>query len=175
MAAKKTKSKSARKPAAKKAPKVAKKRGKRRAKKRHAPRRQRSSARRAPAHDWTVEPTRRTRAARARFKADLTGEHMDNQTKDAWISQYATSLGTGIFLIPDVESDDEFATRKLFVQDLSYTDCVRRGARAMAFKWVPEPVAAYLSLKSSTCGGVPCVDRCVADGCLCNRATGKCQ
>lgn len=74
-----------------------------------------------------------------------------NQTEDEWLEQtQPDDLGTGIFLVPDVENSDGSAVRKVFVPDITYHDCVRRG-NACIFKWVPYSVRSHDELVGGTC------------------------
>lgn len=85
-----------------------------------------------------------------------------------------TDLGTGIFLIPDIQDPQFGAMRKEFIPDISYLECVRRGSFAFAFKWVPQTVASEAQLRHSNCSA-PCVQTCVMKGCLCNTSRGVCE
>lgn len=74
-----------------------------------------------------------------------------NQTEDEWLEQtQPDDLGTGIFLVPDVESIDRGAVRKVLVPNITYLDCVQRGV-ACVFKWVPHSVRSYDELAGGTC------------------------
>lgn len=175
MAAKKTKTKSARKPAAKKAPKVAKKRGAKRAG--TARLRRKASARSFAAPNRPSKPkaVRLLTLVTEKAAPDL-GTEMKNQTDNAWITKHGLEMGTGIFLIPDPEGEQDAGfIKKVFVGDLKYSDCVQRGAQTIAFKWVPVAVRAFAFLQNHPCTRHRCVDRCVDDACVCNEATGECH
>ena len=103
---------------------------------------------------------------------------MHNQTDPADLANITTTtLGTGIFLVADVKSDDFGAMLKQFVEDLTYAACVLRGHFAFAFKWIPNDVESALTLRnaSANCKGQFCVKTCKQRGCICNRARGMCQ
>jgi hypothetical protein len=104
---------------------------------------------------------------------------MHDQTDIEWLVKLGSESerGTGIFLIPAVEDDTVGAARKTFVRNITYDDCRRRGASAMAFKWVPQFIAAYESLVEAVCGGAPCEETCSRQqpGCLCNRVRRRCE
>jgi len=100
-------------------------------------------------------------------------QNKQNQTEPSWLAQYATDLGTGIFILPDVTQPKLRAYKKELVQDITYQDCVQRGALTIAFKWVPKSVSSYMDIKSTTCGHEPCIDTCVEPGCTC--VDGMCQ
>lgn len=100
---------------------------------------------------------------------------MDNQTNPEWLIELTSeSLGTGMFLIPDVFSEEFGAMTASAVRRITYSNCIQRGMFTVAFKWVPERVATYESLrKSPECHG-PCVDTCKQPACICNKVTGQC-
>ena len=76
-----------------------------------------------------------------------------NQTNPEWLRGIDDgTLGTGIFLIPDVSKNEVGAVQKVVVPDLTYEDCVRRGQAAIAFKWVPHMVASFEQLTTGVCG-----------------------
>lgn len=98
---------------------------------------------------------------------------VQNQTSSAHLtSSPVGTLGTGVFLLADVRSTSDGGVRKEFVENLTYEDCVERGRLALAFKWVPHAIATESSVKKTPCGD-PCVDTCIALGCLCFE--GKCR
>jgi hypothetical protein len=98
---------------------------------------------------------------------------MRNQTDPSWITGPENEMGTGIFLIPNVESEQIGAVRKVFVPDLTYVDCARRGILAVAFKWVPQRIASFQVLNQSSCRPERCVSSCTEPGCMCDQ--GVCQ
>lgn len=100
---------------------------------------------------------------------------MNNQTDpNDLINISPSDLGTGIFLIPDVQSERFGAMTKVFVSNISYPHCVHRGYFAFTFKWVPHTIATESELRNSNCSA-PCVQTCVVKGCICNHATGLCE
>jgi hypothetical protein len=104
------------------------------------------------------------------------GIHVDNQTKDEWVSLYSAELGTGVFLIADpTTNDEEKSPKKVLVPGLAYKECVKRGALTIAFKWVPDAISTHAEITAHSCGTRECVDRCVDDECICDRATGRCK
>jgi hypothetical protein len=94
-----------------------------------------------------------------------------NQTDpDVLKSGDATTLGTGIFAVPDPASEEFGAVRKEMVDDITYEDCVKRGHFVRAFKWVPRTAGQQdQTMLKNTCAiaGVRCVDRCAPANCLC--------
>jgi len=100
---------------------------------------------------------------------------MDNQTNPEWLIELTPeSLGTGIFLMPDVFSERFGDMIAPAVPNITYGNCIQRGMFAVAFKWVPERISTYEALlKSPKCYG-PCVDTCKQPGCICNKITGQC-
>jgi len=98
--------------------------------------------------------------------------NLHNQTDPAWlVGPSGSGKGTGVFLVADVHSEGQ-PVKKEFVNDITYQDCVRRAAHAIAFKWVPKSIATQVSLSTGSCGD-PCVDTCVKPGCVC--LNGKCE
>jgi hypothetical protein len=74
---------------------------------------------------------------------------MHNQTEQSWIKNLKpTTLGTGVILEC---SEDTGAVQKIFVQNITYEQCLHRGKDAYAFKWVPHQIATYEELISTTC------------------------
>ncbi|MDP3735530.1 MAG: hypothetical protein Q8R39_03835 [bacterium] len=74
-----------------------------------------------------------------------------NQTEAIWLKGIDEhTLGTGLFIIPDVMKGEIGAVQKIIVPDLTYEDCVRRGQAAIAFKWVPHTVQSYEDIMKST-------------------------
>lgn len=101
---------------------------------------------------------------------------MNNQTDPAWLLNLGpTQLGTGLFMLPDVLSDSFGAMIVQAVQDILYADCLRRGALAVAFKWVPHTIADYQKLLIAKCHPHICVATCVEPGCMCNMYLGTCH
>ena len=101
---------------------------------------------------------------------------MNNQTNPSWILNLQTSqLGTGLFMLPDVANDNFAAMIVQAVKNLVYSDCLRRGAFAVAFKWVPHNIASYDDLMKAACHPHLCVATCVEPGCMCNTYLGTCQ
>ncbi len=104
---------------------------------------------------------------------------MNNQTNEKLLADidqyYDNELGTGIFLIADVESDIYGAAKKVFVGDITYSECIKRGQFVMAFKWIPNSKAQLSDLQSTSCTPHKCVDSCVEDGCMCNKIQGICE
>jgi hypothetical protein len=99
-------------------------------------------------------------------------QNRQNQTEPGWLSPSTpTALGTGVFLVPNLQSDAPRAVRKEFVKDLTYQQCVQRGDLALVFKWVPHSEASLQTLQQTTCG-MDCVDTCSEPGCAC--FDGKC-
>ncbi|SDQ36478.1 hypothetical protein SAMN05445850_0405 [Paraburkholderia tuberum] len=102
---------------------------------------------------------------------------MLNQTNpDDLFDIQPEELGTGYFLIPDVESDEYGAATKVPKTDITYSDCIRRGEFTMGYRWVPNRKAQDLEAANATnCKG-PCNGECWRRGhdCVCNDAQGRC-
>jgi hypothetical protein len=105
------------------------------------------------------------------LRAGPTMTKLENdQTEEHWSGYFAESRGTGIFLVKSVETG---TSEKVLTPDLTYAECRSRGERALAFKWVPDPVATVRTL--APCVGRPCVARCAEPGCICDRSAGICR
>jgi len=67
--------------------------------------------------------------------------------------------------------------KKALLPDLTYVECVTRGAKdwMTAFKWIPESLARFDDVKNSasSCSSVFCVKRCARYGCVC--VGGECK
>lgn len=75
-----------------------------------------------------------------------------DQTNRDWINGIEpTQLGTGIFLIPDVEKNEYGTCKQVVVGDIGYHDCIRRGLHAKAFKWVPHTIAPEEQVSGGSC------------------------
>ena len=96
---------------------------------------------------------------------------IQNQTDPGLLKQgEEAALGTGVFAVPDPLSSEFGATTNVFVDELTYQECVKRGFATVAFKWVPyKDGSRDPELKDSKCtiAGARCVDRCAPPGCLC--------
>lgn len=100
---------------------------------------------------------------------------MDNQTQPNWLRDAQEGArGTGIFLVPDVSSDQFGAMVALAVPELTYEECLRRGALTIGFKWVPTDVADFEAITQATRCGDPCAETCTMPGCICNRIRKQC-
>ncbi|MBI3273583.1 MAG: hypothetical protein HYZ69_00410 [Candidatus Colwellbacteria bacterium] len=80
-----------------------------------------------------------------------------NQTKEEWLEKSTVQdLGTGVFLVPDVTSKSG-SVKKVFVPDITYTECIQRGQAVVAFQWVPHSIAitSYETLAESACSYGP--------------------
>lgn len=100
---------------------------------------------------------------------------MDNQTDPNDLANVSPNdPGIGIFLVPNVQSDQYAAALKVYVPDIKYAECIRRGQFALAFKWVPAAIATVSQLQQSHCSG-PCVTSCAGKGCVCNQQRGMCE
>jgi hypothetical protein len=73
---------------------------------------------------------------------------LHNQTDPKWLlAASPNDKGTGLFVIPDVTSVTSSApdaATKVYVPGITYEQCIRRGAFAMVFKWIPDAVAHEL-------------------------------
>jgi hypothetical protein len=77
-------------------------------------------------------------------------EMAQNQTKQEWLeASEPNTLGTGLFLVPDVQSDQVGAVQKVVVPDITYKQCIQRGMFVVAFKWVPHTIAGTPGLACS--------------------------
>jgi hypothetical protein len=77
-------------------------------------------------------------------------------------------MGTGVFVVPDIRSDDPEAVNVFYIEDINYEQCINRGALAIAFKWIPVPWRG----RDKYCPDW-CVDTCPPlTGCVCVR--GRC-
>ncbi len=100
---------------------------------------------------------------------------MQNQTNVDWLVDLGSDqLGTGLFLIPDVRVNVFGAAFKHLIPDITYTDCIMRGAFVIAVKWVPHTIADFQTLQGTGCGR-RCVATCVEPGCICNPYRGQCE
>lgn len=110
---------------------------------------------------------------------------MENQTQESWLVNVKPGdKGTGLYLyegdIPKPESP--FATDTISIEPnmykaaqkaVTYTDSLifaNSYKEMVAFKWIPEFVASYDTVRASltSCtGNVYCVQRCAGYGCLC--------
>ncbi len=91
---------------------------------------------------------------------------LQNQTKPEWLISGQNTLGTGLFLIPDIDKGEPEQFVKRMVKELSYERCVSIGRYVLAFKWIPERVA-----KSDQIVLEPCSDECVL---VCERLSCFC-
>ncbi|MPR06184.1 hypothetical protein [Microvirga tunisiensis] len=95
----------------------------------------------------------------------------DNQTGDDALKEASsTTRGTGIFSVPDPTSQDYMAHKKVVVPDITYQECIRRGAFCIAYKWVarildPDDPAETECPKPPN--GMLCAGSCANDLCLC--------
>jgi hypothetical protein len=60
-------------------------------------------------------------------------------------------LGTGLFLIPDVQKEELDAQLKVFVPDITYHECIKRGKHTMAFRWIPHMIMTFEELTAERC------------------------
>lgn len=98
---------------------------------------------------------------------------MHDQTDPSWLrDSKPEDLGTGIFLIPDVTSDDIGAVTRVVVPNLSHRECGKRGAFTPAFKWVPYWVADIDAIQHAGCYG-DCTVLSDEPGCLCLLGTNR--
>jgi hypothetical protein len=73
-------------------------------------------------------------------------------------------------VVPNPEREIFGAFVKRMVRQLTYDDCVRRGALCIAFKWVPRDLT---NEKPCSTPGLPCDISCHDDMCFC--IDGQCQ
>ena len=80
--------------------------------------------------------------------------------------------GTGVFAVPDPNSEDFGAVKKVAISPLTYDACIRRGFFCVAFKWLPRKLSTAIT--DCPTPGAPCVDDCAnQDLCLC--VNGRCR
>lgn len=78
-----------------------------------------------------------------------------DQTKEEWLENVDShGLGTGVFLTPDITSKPG-AVKKVFVPDITYVECIKRGKAVPAFQWVPHSVSSYEELTGGICSYGP--------------------
>jgi hypothetical protein len=95
----------------------------------------------------------------------------ENQTKDSdLIGVKPTDMGSGVFAIPDPLGGRDAFT-KIIVNDITYQECVKRGRRCIAFKWVNK----QLPTGETECPtpNMLCKETCAHDTCVC--IDGLCQ
>ena len=86
------------------------------------------------------------------FHTLLNALKSQDQTEEAWLENtQSDDLGTGIFLVPDVEQSNRGEVKKVLVPNITYHNCVQRGANCV-YKWVPHFVSSYEELSGSVCG-----------------------
>lgn len=101
---------------------------------------------------------------------------MDNQTEQKWLEdQSPDALGTGVFLIPNLEIDEYAAMEVKAIRNITYKQCCIRGAFVAAFKWVPNSIEDFESICLENCTNGKCVKTCIKPGCICNPYLGICQ
>jgi hypothetical protein len=90
----------------------------------------------------------------------------DNQTsEDAILDVLPTTEGSGVFALPDIESRQPGAIRKVVVSGISYPLCVQLGRFCIAFKWVRQSLNSNVTACPSQ--NELCVKTCANDLCLC--------
>ena len=101
---------------------------------------------------------------------------MHNQTSGkAMKHALAEAKGTGIFVVPDVDSNEDTPVKAVEVTGLTYAQCVKRGELTLAFKWVPNSDGGGGGdIMPQPCPTTPCVDRC-PDGTNCVCYEGLCR
>lgn len=98
---------------------------------------------------------------------------MKDQTEQSAGVMVATlGDGTAILLLRQADG----SKRKEMVRLDSYKKFLKFADNpdVVACKWVPSKQMSYQLLSQSQCAGVPCVDRCVHPGCICNPDTNMC-
>lgn len=94
-----------------------------------------------------------------------------NQTLEDWLPLEDAELGTGVFLVADPQKTSGPAARTLLVKDITFSECVRRGAYAISFKWVPRRVRPEIKVEDEgPCQG-SCVDTCPRPLCFCENGS----
>ncbi len=89
---------------------------------------------------------------------------MHNQTEQPYMHHALSGeQGVGIFVIPDLNSDEQDPVTVVEVSDIDYLRCVKRGSRTLAFKWIP--AMEYAKITATQCGG-PCASGC-SHNCVC--------
>lgn len=98
---------------------------------------------------------------------------MKDQTEQSAGVMVATlGDGTAIFLLRQADG----SKRKEMTPMNSYGTFLELATNpdVVACKWVPSKQMSYQLLSRSQCAGVPCVDRCVHPGCICDPDTNTC-
>lgn len=76
-----------------------------------------------------------------------------------------TFKGSGVFAVPDPREHAGY--QKFVVPNITYQDCVQRGAFCMAFKWVPRLLDPSVTTCPLPPNGMLCVKSCGNDLRLC--------
>lgn len=79
---------------------------------------------------------------------------LDNkdQTDPKWLdASEFDDLGTGLFLVPDVLKEELDAKQKIFVPNITYIECVKRGKHTIVFRWIPHMVMTFEELTAERC------------------------
>ncbi len=75
---------------------------------------------------------------------------MKNQTEKDWLEKSGQEdLGTGVFL--HKSDDSQTATKKSFIQNITYQECEKIGENSIAFKWVPNWFMSYENITKTSC------------------------
>jgi hypothetical protein len=94
-----------------------------------------------------------------KYFADTHGKEQNND----WSK---TEIGTGLFLVPAPDLGI-LEYRKVFVENLNYTETIKRGSNCKAFSFVPHAVMSIEQLKAKLCMGA-CYSANCDNGCLCS-------
>jgi hypothetical protein len=96
-----------------------------------------------------------------------------NQTRAEWIARAEIEVGTGFIIYQT--SDGRLRSR--YHRDIAYAKCVVLGAASLTFKWIPNSVASFESIKNTKCIPVECEGKeCAQPGCAClNRRCGNAE
>ena len=106
------------------------------------------------------------------FGQELIQEEMDimqNQTDPRLLRGLSPSQrGTGVFLVPNPDSEVYGDGTSVLVPNITYDQCIMRGAFVIAFKWVPDSVRTFQQMQEPVTCGEPCSDYCEEARCICN-------
>ena len=97
----------------------------------------------------------------------------NDQTQSEWREKSRPDdRGTGIALFIEENAKEP---KKQWFRDVTYEELAAKARKALVFKWVPELVGTFESLKASSCSASKCTKTCVQPGCICDAKAGICR